>query len=304
MWPRNQRSRSAYVLILLFLLYLVARLLQLYAGKVPALVIVVFHVLPPAAFAFIHGKITYRLRGTLVFNILCLGIGTFFESLSLRTGFPFGHYFFTGLMGPQLLRLPVLLALAYVGMCYLSWIVALLILGYQNKPLSGRQIVLLPLIAGFVMVAWDLAMDPVWANIDHAWVWKSGGSYFGVPVSNFLGWYLTVYVFYQLFALYLRRRPTLSRPPAHWRLPVLFYGASAVGNLLLAVPSETPAVVTDPSGAQWMVSGIIKACILVSIFVMGSFTLMAWARIADIESSLSIVDTQSPQGDQLLHKLK
>ncbi len=244
----ERRSRSERVLVLLLIVYLAARILQLFAGKVPSLLIVALQVLPPAVFAFIHGRITYRLHGILVFMVLCLGTGTFFESLSLRTGFPFGHYFFTGLMGPKLLQLPVLLALAYVGMGYLSWVIALLIVRYQIKPLCGRRVVLLPLIASFIMVAWDLSTDPVWANIDHGWVWRDGGSYFGVPVSNFLGWYLTAYIFYQAFALYLRGREVLPAPLKHWRLPVLFYGASAAGNVLLAIPSATPAIVTDSFG--------------------------------------------------------
>jgi putative membrane protein len=46
------------------------------------------------------------------------------------------------------------------------------------------------------MVAWDLSMDPVWSTVMHSWIWLQGGAYFGVPVSNFLGWYLTVYVIY------------------------------------------------------------------------------------------------------------
>jgi uncharacterized membrane protein len=235
--PLIERDRCAsYVLALLLLLYAAARMLQLEADKVPILIIVALHVLPPAAFAFVHGKITYRLGGILVFMVLCLGVGVFFESLSLRTGFPFGRYSFMDLMGPKVFQLPVLLALAYVGMGYLSWVVGLLTLGYQGAPLSGRRIVLLPLTASFAMVAWDLAMDPVWANIDHAWIWKNGGPYFGVPISNFFGWYLTVYVFYQIFALYLRGRAVLPLSPSHWRLPILFYGASAAGNILLAIP--------------------------------------------------------------------
>ena len=62
-----------------------------------------------------HGILTYRLRGTLIFMGLCLGAGSFFESVSLRTGFPFGHYYFTDVMGPKLLKVPVLLVLAYLG---------------------------------------------------------------------------------------------------------------------------------------------------------------------------------------------
>jgi uncharacterized membrane protein len=77
----------------------VARILQLFAGRVPNLLIVMFHVVPPAIFAVVHGARIYRLRGILIFAILCLGVGTLFESMGLRTGFPFGHYRFTDLMG-------------------------------------------------------------------------------------------------------------------------------------------------------------------------------------------------------------
>jgi uncharacterized membrane protein len=274
------RRQTGYLLVLLLVLYVVARILQLYADRVPTLVIVALHVLPPAVFAFLHGKITYRLRGILIFMGLSLGIGALLESLSLRTGFPFGHYYFTDLMGPKLFQLPVMLALAYVGMGYLSWVVGLLILGHHDEPLDGRRILFLPLIASFVMVAWDLSMDPVWTNLDHAWVWRKGGSFFGVPVSNFLGWYLTVYLFYQAFALYLRGRTVPPVPRKHWHLPVLFYGASAAGNILLAIPSATPLVVTDASGRQWMTADIIHSCVLVSIFVMGAFTLIAWTKLS------------------------
>ncbi|WP_433968212.1 carotenoid biosynthesis protein [Tunturiibacter gelidiferens] len=272
--------RTDYLLVLLLVLYIVARILQLYAGRVPTLAIVTLHVLPPAAFALLHGKITYRWRGILLFVGLSLVIGALLESLSLRTGFPFGHYYFSDLMGPKLFRLPVLLALAYVGMGYLSWVVGLLILGHHDEPLTGRRIIFLPLVASFVMVAWDLSMDPVWSNLDHAWVWKDGGPFFGVPVSNFLGWYLTVYLFYQAFALYLRSRTVPPLPLKHWRLPVLFYGASAAGNILLAIPSATQVVVTDASGRQWMTADILRSCVLVSIFLMGAFALIAWSKLS------------------------
>src|SRR5271163_2879714 len=96
----EEDRRTRNLLVLFLLLYVVGRILQLYSDRVPTLLIVVLHVLPPAAFALLHGSLLYRLRGTLVFTILCLGSGTFFESLSLRTGFPFGHYYFTDLMGP------------------------------------------------------------------------------------------------------------------------------------------------------------------------------------------------------------
>jgi uncharacterized membrane protein len=261
----------------LLFLYLIARVLQLFAGRVPSLLIVILHVIPPALFALIHGARIYRLRGILLFATLCLGVGTFFESMSLRTGFPFGHYIFTNLMGPKLFDLPILLALAYVGMGYLSWVLGLEILECQDEPLSGKKIVLLPLAASFVMTAWDLSMDPVWADIDHAWVWRDGGSYYGVPITNFFGWFLTAYIFYQLFALYLRNRVSISSPTSHWRLAILFYAASAAGNLLVVAPGR---VFVDAVGERWMIHDILWASRLVSIWLMIPLSLIAWVKAA------------------------
>jgi uncharacterized membrane protein len=235
-------------------------------------------VIPPALFAVVHGARIYRSRGILIFITLWLGVGTFFESLSLRTGFPFGHYRFTDLMGPKLFDLPILLALAYVGMGYLSWVLAVLILDCQNEPLSGRNIVLLPLAASFVMTAWDFSMDAVWADIDHAWVWRNGGSYYGVPTRNFFGWFLTVYIFYQLFAFYLRNRVIMRSPTSHRRLAILFYAASAAGNLLVVAPLSLGAVFVDGAGKRWMIPDILEASRLVSISLMMPLSLIAWVK--------------------------
>jgi uncharacterized membrane protein len=273
---KNEQRR--FLLLALLFLFLVARMLQLFAGRVPNLLIITFHVIPPALFAVVHGARIYRLRGILIFATLCLGVGTLFESVSLRTGFPFGHYRFTDLMGPKLFDLPILLALAYLGMGYLSWVLAVVILDCQNGPLSGRKIVLLPLAASFVMTAWDFSMDAVWADIDHAWVWRDGGSYYGVPTSNFFGWFLTVYIFYQLFALYLRNRVTIRSRTSHWRLAILFYAASAAGNLLVVAPLSLGGVFVDASGKHWAIPDILWASRLVSIFLMMPLSLVAWVK--------------------------
>lgn len=270
-------------------LYIVARILQLYSGVVPILVIVTLHVIPAAAFALIHGSRTYGLATSLIFAILCLGTASLFESLSLRTGSPFGNYYFTDVMGPKLFQLPILLALAYLGMGYVSWILAELILGCASERLSGWRLLLVPVIAAFVMTAWDLSMEPVWSTLDRAWIWRDGGAYFGAPVSNFFGWYLTTYTFYQLFALYLRNRTPLERAATHWVLPILFYAGSACGNLLLIIPTSTavrfPRVVADASGRHWFVSDILAACVLVSVFVMMPFAIAAWANVRDVVQS-------------------
>jgi uncharacterized membrane protein len=281
----RSQARKSLVLWALLGLYAVARVLQVSPGKVPMLAVVALHVLPPIAFAMIHGAIFYRARGMLTFFVICLVVGNIIENVGVRTGFPFGHYYFTDRMGPKLFVVPIQLGLAYLGMAYLSWTLARVILGNMRSPLTGSRAVTLALIAAFIMVAWDFSQDPVWSTILHLWVWQHGGAYFGVPVSNFLGWYLTVYIFYQLFALYLRRRSTNpdALPPSYWKLAVLFYAVSAAGNILLAIPRAGLSVVSDATGAQWRVSDITGSCALVSIFTMGAFALLAWVKLTDPE---------------------
>ena len=279
----HDRGASRNVLLGLLLVYFVARVLQDFPTQVPTLLIVVLHVLPPAAFALLHGRRLDGTRGVLVFTAFCLGSGVSFEYLGLRTGFPFGHYYFTGVMGPKILGLPILLALAYLGIGYLSWVLGSLILGAAPGSRSGAFV--LPVLAACLMTAWDLAMDPVWCNIDRAWVWQGGGAYFGVPVSNFAGWFLTTWVGYQLFALWLRGRGAHSVAVASNRLAVLMYGVAALGNLLLAIPSArppvVPAAITDAAGRHWPASDAVAASVVISLLVMTPLALLAWVRAAD-----------------------
>jgi uncharacterized membrane protein len=95
------------VLWSLMVVYALARFLQVFPHQIPMLAIVALHVVPPALFALIHGAMFYRLRGILAFIGICLVIGNIFENLGVRTGFPFGRYFFTDVMGPKIGAVPV-----------------------------------------------------------------------------------------------------------------------------------------------------------------------------------------------------
>jgi putative membrane protein len=265
----------------MLLVYVLARICQVYADRLPTLFIVVLHVVSPALFALAHGSALYRARGIVVFAAFCLGFGTLAESVSLRTGFPFGHYYFTDVMGPKIFQLPVLLALAYLGIGYVAWILAVLILGYFEKPVRGTGVIALPLLASLIMLAWDLSMDPNWSTLNHVWIWQNGGAYFGVPISNFFGWFLVAYLYYQAFALYCRAHPTPAAPPRQrfWLPPILFYAVCALGNLLVLRLPMAPTVVNDATGKQWLTADILGNSVLVSLLVMMPFSLMAWLKV-------------------------
>jgi uncharacterized membrane protein len=275
-------SSTKIALVATLVLYAFARVLEILPLAVPSIGIVALEVLSALAFALIHGAQQYRLRGILVFAGICLVVGNALENLSIFTGFPFGHYRFLTLMGPQLFHVPILLGLAYVGMAYVSWTLALLISRATQSRLTGPRFVAVPLLASFIMTAWDLAQDPVWGTILHAWRWRDGGRWFGVPLTNFVGWLLTMFLIYLLFALYLRCHPVEApaHSIAHSGAAVLYYALCAAGNVLQTIPTPTPAFVADATGKLWRATDITLASALVSVFVMGSFALFAWVRIA------------------------
>jgi hypothetical protein len=119
----------------------------------------------------------------------------------------------------------------------------------------------------------------VWSNLVHSWRWHDGGAYYGVPLANFFGWYLTVYLIYQAFALAVRGK-SAAADSGFWLTAVLFYGVSGFGNLLVPAPPGV-ALVTDAAGTAWPVSGILGTSALVSVLVMGAFTVLAWVRLLD-----------------------
>jgi uncharacterized membrane protein len=261
----------------------------LYPGHVPIVLSVALHILPPLAFALVHGARIYGWRRILVLAGLYVVVGNVLENLSIATGFPFGHYVFTERMGPKILQVPILLGLAYVGMGYLSWSVARAILRERGGEPSEWRAAVLPVLASVVMTAWDLAMDPIWSTVGRLWIWQQGGGYFGVPASNYVGWLVTNYLIYQLFVLVVlrgrsgtrRENGAESAPASYWRMAVIFYALTGIGNLLLAVPTPRHPVVTDVSGSAWRVSDITLACAVISILVMGGFALCAWVRLGE-----------------------
>ena len=279
----SQRSfATRFCFAFLLVIYACARIFEIAPGPVSRPVVIALNILTALGFALIHAAIHYGWRGSVIFAAICLVVSNLLENLSIATGFPFGHYYFTELMGPKLFQVPVLLGLAYIGMAYVSWTLARLVVGRPYAAIAGARIFTLPLVAGFIMVAWDLAQDPVWATLVHGWAWRDGGPWFGVPVSNYLGWFLTVFIIYLLFALYLRQCPAAPVPvDSHWHAALLFYALCAAGNLLQVIPVQVPAVVADPSGTRWRASDIVASSALVSIFVMGAFVVIAAVRLHD-----------------------
>jgi uncharacterized membrane protein len=151
------RSNGLWAVCLLFALYTVAT--GLLPGAVPGgidgLTLTAFLVV----FALVHGGVRYGWRGILTFVVICLLVSNALENLSILTGFPFGRYTYTDVLGPKLFLVPFIIGGAYAGAGYLSWMVAHVLLGHTG-PSSRLAVWALPLIGAVLMVSWDLSFDP------------------------------------------------------------------------------------------------------------------------------------------------
>ena len=282
--PGVQGETRALTAILV--LYLLGRIIQVLPFSTPSTPIVALEVLSAFVFAWIHGARHYGFRGIVVFMAICLLIGNALENIGVITGFPYGHYVFLDLMGPKILNVPVLLGFAYIGMAYVSWTLACLILGATRSGFAGVHLIGVPLLASFIMTAWDFAQDPVWSTLLHAWRWYNGGIWFGVPLTNYAGWLLTLFLISMTFGLCLRgSAPIETAASPHWRSAVALYALCALGNVLQLLRPQPAEIIADPSGMLWHTSAILRASALVSILMMGSFALLAWVRIPAMRGS-------------------
>jgi len=224
------------------------------------------------AFALIHGAVRYGWSGIVAFVAICLAVSNILENTSILTGFPFGHYHYTDALGPKLFLVPLLIGPAYFANGYFAWVIGNVLIGEVRRGSSAFMTFAVPFIAAFVMVMWDLTLDPRASTIQHQWIWEQGGGYFGVPLTNYLGWFFTVYFFLQLFALFVRFRPgsetARTFPRSHYAQALVTYAVMGLTPVLTFVIGGNNSQVTDAAGVVWQTRSIAESVAIVSLYTM------------------------------------
>ncbi|CAM4283623.1 carotenoid biosynthesis protein [Paenibacillus typhae] len=104
------------------------------------------------------------------------------EWFGVHTGHLFGSYGYSDILGPLLYGVPATLGFAWIA------VVCNAVLLCRDFGQSGWRLMLLRAVqVGFWTVLLDLVLDPV-AHARGFWTWGDGGGFYGVPVSNFIGW--------------------------------------------------------------------------------------------------------------------
>jgi len=137
------------------------------------------------------------LRRTAVFTVWVWLVAFIAELASTRIGIPFGLYHYTGdTRGSELFlsNVPFFDPLSFPFLAYAALCLARLVLG-TTRSQSGRAVVKLALLSGVLMMLLDVVIDPIAVRGDRWFLgrvfwYPEGGIYFGVPLSNFVGWFV------------------------------------------------------------------------------------------------------------------
>ena len=157
------------------------------------------------------------------------------ELLGTTFGIPFGAYSYDRTLGVMWLeRVPVIIPLSWFVMATSSY--ALTRVTQPNASFRGTVF-----FASLVLLAWDLALDPAMSAATRFWKWGEVGPYYGMPLLNLLGWYLTgIALMYALAKLHADR--WLERVPM--RFVIYFFAI----NVLL------PLGMNAAAGLWWAVA--------------------------------------------------
>ena len=231
-----------------------------------------------ALFSVMHAWYALGGRPTLAFFALSAGVAWAYEQVGITTGLVFGAYHYTDYLGARLGDVPVLIPLAWFMMIYPSYVVANLLVDGRPTGTSGgvRRLLALAAASAVVMTAWDLVVDPILSGPSvRAWIWETGGPYFGIPIQNYAGWLLTTFTVYLAYRALERRwagglgaatarsgggagMPLSSAAAA---MPVAAYGLMLVADLLSGVAPDGliligPLVMGVPlAAAAWRLRG-------------------------------------------------
>lgn len=191
-------KKPAILLLILYAVLTGALVLRAALGLPFQLWLVVLQPLVGFGFSLLHAIEYLGIRRALFFLGLTLTVSFLFEAVGVASGWIYGPYHYAGgRLGPLILGLvPALIPLTWFMMLYPSYVIAE---RYAPLEWGGRPRRLgVAALGGLALVAWDLALDPLMAAQGH-WIWEKGGAFFGVPLQNFWGWWLTAFVILMLY---------------------------------------------------------------------------------------------------------
>lgn len=245
-----------------------------------ALIGIVFNVHPPFSMAWAASALlllegllvvfaimdVYALLGLIAIVLVAL-LAYGMEALGVNTGFPFGSYHYTNVL---LFHLPGNVPLPVV----FAWLMIILSINGMIHGLTVREppFVLQIVLPAFFALLLDLMLEPVAFHLEHYWQWLNPGTlnYYGVPLLNFLAWFIVAFILLYLVNFLLSLIPPLfdifTLPG---RLALITFPLVYTANVLLFG-------LTDLTHGYYLggIVALIALALLVYIWPFPSFSLL------------------------------
>jgi uncharacterized membrane protein len=245
----------------------------------------ILSILIGALFVTIHGYKTMGLRNIIAFILITYLISFSAEAMGVATGLIFGPYHYSDNLGPKILGVPPMIQVAYIAMGYSSLVIARIILGFLGTNLKNWSSIFgVSLIGAFVMVAWDVMMDPYQSTLGGDWIWPTGGPYFGIGLHNFIGWFTTVFIFMFAYQIYARSYPEkiaqdIMGSKFFWSMPVLYYALMALTMILVPIVGGVTLPYAQPQNYNGTLEQLTQSLTLIGMFVMGTPVAIALVKL-------------------------
>jgi len=110
------------------------------------------------------------------------------EAIGIATGWPYGAFAYLVDLGPMVAGVPLGLPVFFLPLVVNSYLLVRLLLGHR----AGHRILRLPATI-LAVLAMDVVLDPGAVALGF-WTYFDPGAFYGVPLSNYLGWVLSATV--------------------------------------------------------------------------------------------------------------
>lgn len=195
----------------------------------------------PVILLLLHSFQTLSFTRGVFFIILASITGLLMEMWGLKDGVIFGGNYVYKQNQLTLFSVPLSVVLYWAVFIYTGYcLINSFLVWFEKKKPNIRQhnlwvVPLLIIADGLLVVAIDLFMDPIQVY-KGSWIWLDGGPYFGIPIGNFVGWFLVTIIVTGLFRSYEYFKPKEQEfDKSIYVIPVLGYGILSLSFALTAM---------------------------------------------------------------------
>ncbi|MBX7118953.1 MAG: carotenoid biosynthesis protein [Gemmatimonadaceae bacterium] len=252
-YPLDRASRGLFIGHLILIAFATAAMVTILAGEFPVWMQGPYtqtvyrlgwkysgqiYILLGALAVLLHSAPRFGTgRALAVFGVAsCVALAS--ELGGTNIGFPFGPYHYTEMLGYRILGdVPYPIPISWYYMLYGSLAICARLMASDDSSASRWR---WALVAGAVLTAWDVPMEVHMTNVNPphwvwdldkvpAWVpaWLVTPVFYGMPISNWIGWYVTGVVVSRLM-LWLVPPSTWARTVAPVSFPFAIYAANGV----------------------------------------------------------------------------